>query len=31
MDQLVAAQVNDSASGHLTEDGHVKHRLVRPP
>jgi hypothetical protein len=28
MDQLVAVQVNDIASGHLTEDGHVKHRLV---
>ena len=26
-DQLVIATANDVASSHLTEDGHVKHRL----
>src|SRR5690242_5559088 len=28
MDQLVAVQANDIASAHLTEDGHVTHRLM---
>jgi hypothetical protein len=28
IDQLVAATAHDLASSHLTEDGHVRHRLA---
>jgi hypothetical protein len=27
MDRLVVSKLEDSAGAHLTEDGHVKHRL----
>lgn len=28
MDRLVLTKLDDTASAHLTEDGHVKHRLA---
>lgn len=28
MDRLVQSQQSDSASGHLTEDGYIKHRMT---
>lgn len=28
MDRMVHPELEDSASAHLTEDGHVKHRLT---
>jgi hypothetical protein len=28
MDRLVVSQMNDTAAAHLTEDGHIKHRMA---
>ena len=28
LDRIVLAQLEDTASAHLTEDGHVKHRIA---